>query len=313
MSEKIIVLAIGGNAIGDKERTFDLQYKSIRNSLKDIRNLVKKGYKIVITHGNGPQVGDALLRNETTKKIVPPLPLYACVAGTQGVLGAMIQMALMDILAGKNINNKVTSLITKVTVSAKDPAFKNPTKPIGSILKKTEILQIKKTESDASFVEIIPGKYRRVVPSPKPTSIIEIDEIRRLVDENCIVIACGGGGIPITTKKNKVGFTNAVIDKDLTSELLATELGASLFVILTDIEGAYLDFKSKKKKLLRKIKVEKMKEFLLMNENFEQGSMEPKIRSAISFVEKTGNKAVIASFKKITDAVNFKTGTVIYK
>jgi len=306
---KILVLALGGNAIGDKERTFELQYGTIRDSLKEIRNLVKKGYKIVITHGNGPQVGDALLRNEAAKKLVPALPLHACVAGTQGVLGVMIQMALLEIF-GKDC--KIASLITKVRVSAKDPAFKKPTKPIGYILKKADIEKIKKTDPLASFVEITSGKYRRVVPSPKPISILELDVIKKLVEDNYIVISCGGGGIPVTIKQNKIEFTNAVIDKDLTSELLATKIGASMFVILIDVAGVYLNFKSKDKELLRKIKADKIKK-LLIGGTFEQGSMEPKIRSAVSFVEKTGNKAVIASFRNIRDAVNLKTGTVIYK
>ena len=232
-----------------------------------------------------------------------------CVAGTQGVLGAMIQMALLDIF-GEGC--KIASIITKVGVSAKDPAFKKPTKPIGHILKKAEIGKIKKTEPLASFIEITSGKYRRVVPSPKPISILELDAIKKLVEDDYIVISCGGGGIPIIIKKNKIEFTNAVIDKDLTSELLATKIDASMFVILTDVAGAYLNFKSKDKVLLRKIKVDKIKK-LLIDGTFEQGSMEPKIRSAVSYVEKTGNKAVIASFRNIKDAVNLKTGTVIYK
>jgi carbamate kinase len=293
----------------EKKRVFELQYNAIRDSLKKIRNLVKKGFKIVITHGNGPQVGDALLRNETAEKLVPSLPLYACVAGTQGVLGAMIQMALLEIF-GEDC--KIASLITKVRVSAKDPAFKKPTKPIGRILKKDDIQNIKKTDPLASFVEFTSGKYRRVVPSPKPISILELDVIKKLVVDDYIVISCGGGGIPVTIKKNKIEFTNAVIDKDLTSELLATKIGASMFVILTDVAGVYLNFKSKDKELLKKINAEKIKE-LLIDGTFEQGSMKPKIIAAVSFVEKTGNKAVIASFRKIKDAVNLKTGTIIYK
>ena len=308
LPEKIAVLAIGGNAIGSKSRTFDSQYNAIRNAIKEIAGLVKEGYKIVITHGNGPQVGDALLRNEYTRELIPPLPLYACVAGTQGVLGAMIQMALLDIL-GRDYN--VASLITAVTVSEKDPAFRNPTKPIGPTLGKEEISKIKKAEPSASFMEITSEKYRRVVPSPEPISILELKAIKKLIEDDYIVIACGGGGIPVTNE-NKINFTETVIDKDLTSELLATGIGASVFVNLTDVAGAYVNFKSKNKKLLRKIKVEKMKE-LLKDGNFEEGSMEPKIRAAVRFVENTGNKAVIASIKKTRNAVNLKTGTIVYK
>ena len=308
MLEKILVLAIGGNAIGGSTRTFDSQYGAIRDAIKDISDFVKEEYKIVITHGNGPQVGDALLRNESTRELVPPLPLYACVAGTQGVLGAMIQMALLDIF-GRDY--KVASLITKVAVSEKDPAFKNPTKPIGPTLEKNEIRKIKKTEPCASFMKVESGKYQRIVPSPEPISILELDAIKKLIKDDYIVVTCGGGGIPVTDE-NKINFTNAVIDKDLTSELLATRIEASVFVNLTDVEGAYVNFKSKNKKLLRKIKVDKMRE-LLEDGNFEEGSMEPKIRAAVRFVENTGNKAVIASIRKLRKAVNLKTGTIICK
>lgn len=308
MSEEIVVIAIGGNAIGGKSRTFDSQYMAIKDTIKEIAGLAKEGYKIVITHGNGPQVGDALLRNECANELVPPLPLYACVAGTQGVLGAMIQTALLEVL-GRDF--KVASLITKVTVSEKDPAFKKPTKPIGPLLVKDDIRKIKKRESLASFMEIQSGKYRRVVASPEPISILELNAIKNLIEDNYIVIACGGGGIPVTNE-NKINFTEAVIDKDLTSEVLATSIGASMFVNLTDVEGAYVNFRSKNKKMLKKIKVDKAKEFL-KNAVFEEGSMEPKIRAAVRFVENTGNKAVIASVRKVRKAVDLKTGTIVYK
>jgi len=307
LSKEIVVLALGGNAIVTKSRTFDSQYNAIRGVSKQITSLAKEGYKIVITHGNGPQVGDALLRNERARDLVPPLPLYACVAGTQGVLGAMIQAVLLNDL-GKDY--KVASLVTKVTVSAKDPAFNNPTKPIGSIFTKDDLRKIKKVEPSASFREIQLGKFRRVVPSPDPISILELNAVKKLVDDGYIVIACGGGGIPMTTGK-KIHFTDAVIDKDLASEVLATGLGASVFVSLTDVAGAYVNFRRKNSKLLRKIQVNKMKE-LLEEGNFEEGSMEPKVRAAIRFTENTGNNAVIASLRKTRNAANLKSGTIVY-
>lgn len=308
LSEEIVVIAVGGNAIGGNSRTFDSQYRAIKDTIKEIAGLAKDGYKIVITHGNGPQVGDALLRNECASKWIPPLPLYACVAGTQGVLGAMIQTALLEVL-GRDF--KVASLITKVTVSEKDPAFKNPTKPIGPLLVKDEIRKIKKRESSASFIEVQSGKYRRIVASPEPISILELNAIKNLIKDNYIVIACGGGGIPVTNE-NKINFTEAVVDKDLTSELLATSIGASMFVNLTDVAGAYENFRSKNKKMLKRIKVDKAKEFL-KDGTFEKGSMEPKIRAAVRFVENTGNKAVIASVRKARKAIDLKTGTIVYK
>jgi carbamate kinase len=308
LPEEIIVLAVGGNAIGGNSRTFDSQYCAIRDAMKEIAGLAKEGYKIVITHGNGPQVGDALLRNECASELVPPLPLYACVAGTQGVLGAMIQTALLDIL-GRDF--KVASIITKVTVSAKDSAFKNPTKPIGPLLVKDDIRKIKKVEPSASFMKVMSGKYRRVVASPEPISILELNAVKKLIEDNYIVIACGGGGIPVTNE-NKINFIEAVIDKDLTSEILATGIGASMFVNLTNVEGVYDNFKAKNKNLLKEIQVDKITK-LLEEGYFEEGSMEPKVRSAIKFVKKTGRSAVITSLSKTRKAVDLKSGTIIYK
>jgi carbamate kinase len=307
-SEEIIVLALGGNAIATKSRTFDSQYNAIRDATKEISSLAKNGYKIVITHGNGPQVGDALLRNECAKELAPPLPLYACVAGTQGVLGSMIQTALLENL-GNDV--KIVSIVTKVLVSEEDPAFKNPTKPIGTIFTKKDLHKINKVEPSASFKEITPGKYRRVVPSPEPISILEMDAIKKLVEDGFIVIACGGGGIPVINKK-QIYFTEAVIDKDLASEVLATSIGASMFVNLTDVAGVYINFRSKNRKLLQKIQVDKMKE-LLEDGNFEEGSMEPKVRAAVRFVTNTGKNAVISSIGKAREAIELKSGTIVYK
>ncbi len=308
MSEEIVVFALGGNAITTKSRTFDSQYSAIRVATKEISTLAKDGYKIVITHGNGPQVGDALLRNECAREFVPPLPLYACVAGTQGVLGAMIQTALLENLGS---NFKIASLVTKVIVSEKDPAFKNPNKPIGTILTKEELPKFKKAEPSASFKEIMKGKFRRVVPSPEPISVIELDAITKLIENGYIVVACGGGGIPMINR-NKIYFTEAVIDKDLTSEILATSIGASVFVNLTDVDGVYVNFESKNRKLLKKTSLEKMKE-LLEDDNFAEGSMEPKVRAAIRFAENTGKNSVIASLVNARKAVELKSGTIIFK
>jgi carbamate kinase len=218
----------------------------------------------------------------------------------------MIQSALRNNL-GKHY--KIANLVTKVTVSAKDPSFKNPTKPIGPIFTKDELHKIKKVEPLASFREVHPGKFIRVVPSPDPISILELDAIKKLVKDDYIVIACGGGGIPmITGQKNY--FTNAVIDKDLASEVLATGIGASMFLSLTDVAGVYINFKSKNRKLLRKINVNKMKE-MLEDGNFEPGSMEPKVRAAIRFAKNTNKIAVIASLEKTQSAAHLKSGTIV--
>ena len=308
MAKKIIVLALGGNALAKKSTSIDSQYRYMKRATKQIASLVKEGHQIVITHGNGPQVGDALLRNEYSRNLVPSLPLHACVAGTQGVLGSMLQAALLNDLG---LDCKIACVITKVKISPKDPSFKNPLKQIGSVFTSEKIKMIKKLEPSAIFKEIQPGKHRRVVPSPNPISVLDSSSIKNLLKKGYVVIACGGGGIPVTDE-NKIKFVDAVIDKDLSSEVLATEIGASLLVILTDVDGVYVDFKTRNKKLLKKTHVDTMEE-LLKGQNFEAGSIEPKVKAAIRFTLNTGNKAVIASLQKTKQAVNLKSGTIIYK
>lgn len=303
---KTLVITIGGNALTSKKRTFDSQYTAVKEAVLEIAKLAKD-YHLVITHGNGPQVGDALLRNELAQKTLPPLPLYACVAQTQGMIGTMIQAALRERLG----NYTIASLATKVTVAKDDPAFSNPTKPIGMILRKQDTVKIKKLEPTASFKEITPNKFRRVVASPKPISIVELDAIKSLVSKGYIVIACGGGGVPVTQGK-KLEFCNAVIDKDLTSQILATNIGASMLVILTDVDGVYENYNTKHQKMIKKIHVDKISK-LLDSGYFEEGSMAPKVQAAVIFVKKTGKTAVITSLKNAKKAVQLKSGTIIYK
>lgn len=305
MEKGIIVLAVGGKAISSRTRTFDAQYKTISKTTKQLSKLVTEGHRLVITHGNGPQVGDALLRNEYSKDFVPSLPLFACVAETQGMLGSMIQTAMVDVLGTKF---KIANLVTHVIVSRKDPAFKNPTKTIGPFMTKDEVARIKQKISQVYF-KYHSGKYIRVVPSPEPISILEIDAIKRLIRDNYVIIAGGGGGIPIMSDR-KINFTEAVVDKDLTGQLLATRLNASMFVSLTDVKGAYVNFKNKDQRLLQKTSVSQMKN-LLEKGCFEKGSMEPKVRAAIRFVQNTGRIAVIASFKDAIKAINLKSGTIV--
>ncbi len=293
-----------------ESRTFDSQYKTVSSATKEIADLVSEGYRIVITHGNGPQVGDTLLRHESAKELVPPLPLFSCVAETQGLLGFMIQASLLNHLnkLGKRI--EVVSLISKVRVSAKDPAFKDPTKPVGSTYTKDELDPIMKLNPSFIVKEIAPNQYRRVVPSPDPVSVFEVGAVKNLVEQGYVVIAAGGGGIPVVDGK-KIRFVDAVIDKDLASERLATGIGASKFITLTDVDGVYINYRSRSKKLLRRIKVSGIKKLLQKGE-FEKGSMEPKVKAAIRFVENTGNKAIIANLSKIREALNGSSGTIIY-
>lgn len=311
-----MVLALGGNAIMSKSRTFESQYRAVSAATKQIACLIEEGYGIVITHGNGPQVGDALLRHESAKKFVPSLPLFACVAETQGLLGFMIQASLLNHLnkiGSKEI--RVVSLISKVVVSAKDPAFKNPTKPIGPTYSKKELDKIICMNPPITVKEIASNRYRRVVPSPNPISVLEAQAVKDLVEKQYVVITCGGGGIPVVidkNHKNQIRFVDAVIDKDLTSALLAASIKASKFISLTDVDGVYLCYRSNKRKLLKKVRISEMKTFL-KNGEFEEGSMTPKVSAAIRFAENTGNNAIIANLNKIREALKENSGTIVSK
>ena len=293
-----------------KSRTFDSQYRTIYSATKGIAHLVTEGYRIVITHGNESQVGDDLLRHDSAKKLVPPLPLFACVAETQGLLGFMIQTSLLNHLNkfGKRIG--IVSLISKTIVSKQDPAFKDPVKPVGPVFTKNDLKMMMKENAFLAVKEVAPNHYRRVVPSPDPVSIIEIDAVRDLVNQGYVVVTVGGGGIPVLADK-KLRFANAVIDKDLASERLATGINASKFVSLTNVDGVYLRYGTKSKKLRRKIKMIEMRKLLERSE-FEEGSMGPKVKAAVRFVENTGHEAIIVNLNKLRDAVMGNSGTIIY-
>ncbi|GIU72067.1 MAG: carbamate kinase [Candidatus Nitrosocaldaceae archaeon] len=297
----MIVVALGGNALVSRSRRFEDQYQTIYQTMSKISTIIKEGYNLVITHGNGPQVGDELLRNEIAKDFIPQLPLFACVAETQGLLGFMIQSALSNLAS----SNKIISLISRVRVSSKDPAFKNPTKPIGPFYSKEEMLNILKNNPDIKFIKI-DDKYRRVVPSPDPIEILEIDSIKMLLKNGFTVITVGGGGIPIADNK----FVDAVVDKDLASERLATAINASRFVILTNVPGVYLNYASKDRVLLKEVSVNELEVYLKEGE-FGKGSMEPKVIAAIRFVKNTGNDAIIADIESAIDAIKGDAGTKV--
>ncbi len=309
MIREIIVLALGGNAIIGESRTFESQFEAVSTVARDIAKLVRKGYRVLITHGNGPQVGDTLLRHESARHIVPPLPLYACVAETQGLLGSMVQSSLSYHLG----SNGVVSLVSIVYVSKNDSSFKKLSKPIGPIYDENQVKEVKKLNPKSVFKEISLKRYRRVVASPDPLSVSGSRAVKDLLEKDYVVITAGGGGIPaIKDGRRKTIFVDAVVDKDLTSEKIATSIGASKFVSLTDVEGAYLDYTSSKKKLLRNVTAKEMKIYL-RNGEFGEGSMEPKVKAAVRFAENTGNRAIVCSLKNISEAIAERTGTVIRK
>lgn len=310
LSEKLIVIALGGNALLQRGQrgTFDEQYGNVRTTVANIADLVERRYKVVLTHGNGPQVGATLLRHEAAKAIVPPFPLDACGAETQGFIGYMMQQALRNELKSRGIDKYVVSIITRVIVDKHDMAFRNPTKPIGPFYSKEEMARLIEQKPDLIIREDAGRGYRRIVPSPDPKIIAERFAIRALVDNGFIVVACGGGGIPIIEERNHASGVEAVIDKDLAGQRLATLIGAHMFIMLTDVEGAYIDYGTPKQELLTETTTGRLRNYLEEGQ-FKEGSMAPKVEAAIRFVESGGDRAIIAKLGGLIEALDGKTGT----
>lgn len=312
LNEKLIVIALGGNALLQRGQkgTFEEQYANVKKSVSEIADLIQRGYKVVMTHGNGPQVGDTLLRHEAAKNIVPPLPLHACGAETQGFIGYMIQQALRNELKSRGIDKYVVTVISRVVVDKHDKAFERPTKPIGPFYSKEDADKLKQQRPDLTIKEDAGRGYRRVVPSPDPKIIAERNAIRALVDADFIVVACGGGGIPIIEEASLAVGVEAVIDKDLGGQKLATLIGAHIFIILTDVENAYLNYGTPNQEKIDEITSGKLRNHL--NEgHFKEGSMEPKVEAAIRFVESGGERTIISKLGKLVDALDGKTGTQV--
>ena len=289
---KTAVVALGGNAvITPKEKgTIDQQINHINQTVSHLRNLSKK-YKLVLTHGNGPQVGDLLIQQEKGKPEVPAMPLDVCDAMTQAQLGYLLQNAVQNIL-----KQKAVTIITRILIDKRDKAFKKPTKPIGPFYKE---------KFDKYMVKEVYG-WRRVVPSPRPKKILEIEQIKELVKEGYIVITCGGGGIPVVEDGGLQGI-EAVIDKDYASEILASELKADLLIFLTDIDHVYLNYGEKNQKPIKEMTVKQAKKHM---KHFKQGSMKPKIEASIKFLKK-GKRVIITEPELLDEALKNKAGTVI--
>lgn len=312
MIEKLIVIALGGNALLQRGQrgSFDDQYKNVKGTVAKVADLIERGHKIVLTHGNGPQVGATLLRHEAAKNIVPPFPLDACGAETQGFIGYMIQQALRNELKTRGMDKFVVTIITRVIVDKHDSAFQNPTKPIGPFYTKEEADKVRGQKPELVIKEDAGRGYRRVVPSPDPKIIAERTAIRALVDAGFIVVACGGGGIPIIEENGHAVGVEAVIDKDLAGQRLATLIGANIFVILTDVDGAYVNHGKSNQELIKEITTGKLRNYAREGQ-FKEGSMAPKVEAAIRFVESGGERAVIATLGDLIGALDGKTGTQI--
>ena len=313
---KMAVIAIGGNAILQPDETWSVkeQRENISITCVHIANLIQNGYNVVITHGNGPQVGNILLRNEIAEGIAPAMPMDVCVAESQGQIGYMIQQSLTNKLNELGISVNVASIITQVVVDEKDDAFENPTKPIGPYYPEDEAERLASEKGWTMMEDVARQGYRRVVPSPEPKEILESEMIMRLLqreESNDIIIAAGGGGVPVVkTKQGYIGV-EAVVDKDLASQVLATSIKADILIMLTDVDKVAINFNKPEQEDLNSMNLKEAKKYLKEG-HFPPGSMGPKILSAIRFLEKGGKEVLITRPENLKKALNGEAGTRIF-
>ncbi len=303
---KLIIIALGGNALlqSGQKGTVEEQRKNIKNTLLSILPIIKKGDNLIITHGNGPQVGNILLKNDAGEQNygVPQIPLDVAVSDTQGEIGYMIQSELFNILINENINREIISLNTMVEVDKNDVAFKNPTKRVGKTYYDiNDVEDLKKTKNWIFKEEIKNNKkgWRRVVPSPQPLNIINHKTIETLANSGAIVIAVGGGGIPVSFDNRTLKPQEAVIDKDLASALLAKQIKADQFIILTDVPYVYLDYGTENQSIIEILNMETANK-LMKQGKFGEGNMSPKISAALSFIEDGGKEVLITNLRGIS-------------
>ena len=302
-----IVIAIGGNAILNPEKgSPEEQQRIIDETCREIAEIIRKGYDVVLTHGNGPQIGNILAMQEECG-LVHPQPLDVCGAQTQGMLGYLLQQSLDNRLRESGINKQVVTVLTQVVVESSCGSFENPTKPIGLYF--PEFKARKMMERGMKMVHDKKG-YRRVVASPVPLEIVEEEMIKALIREGAIVIAGGGGGIPVVRKDSLLVGVEAVVDKDLTGGLLASAVGAESFLILTDVERAALNFGKENQMDIDEMTVEEAERYIKEG-HFGKGSMEPKVLAALQFIKSGGKTAIISSLDKAVPALLGKTGTRI--
>ena len=307
---KRVVVALGGNALGNN---LTEQMTAVKQTSKAIADLIEAGYEVILSHGNGPQVGMIQLAMEEfsfNNLQYPVVPLSMCVAMSQSYIGYDLENALQEELRQRNISKAVTTIVTQVVVDENDPAFKKPTKPIGRFMTKEEAEQLVK-EKNIQVMEDAGRGYRQVVASPKPKNIVELLTIQTLVDAGQTVIAGGGGGIPVIQEGNRLKGVNAVIDKDFCIERLAEQVDADLLVILTAVEKVCINFGKENQEALGNVSTEKMKQYAQEGQ-FAPGSMLPKVEAAIKFAEsKPGRKTLITLLEKAKEGLSGKTGTLI--
>lgn len=310
--DKRIVVALGGNAILRSKdlSSYHEQFENVRRSCRQIVQLIAEGYQPIFTHGNGPQVGNLLIQNEAAAKLVPAVPLDVCGAETQGQIGYMIQQALANELRAQGIRRPVASVITQVLVDADDPAFATPTKPVGPFLPR-EVAEPRMRDRGETWQLIDNRGWRKLVPSPRPVAIVEVDVIQALLDAGAVVIACGGGGVPVVSRPDgSLQGVEAVVDKDLAAARLAVEMRAARLLILTDVPGVAVDFGKPSERFLRKLTLTEF-ERLLVSEAFSAGNMGPKVRAAYRFVHDSGGQATICDLDHAVAGLHGTAGTVI--
>lgn len=309
MDKKRYIVALGGNAILTDDPSAAAQQKALEDTAEKLSVLIEAGHEVIISHGNGPQVGNLLLQQMAAdSKENPALPLDALVAMTQGSIGYWLQQALQKVLNTKGIDKEVATVLTQVVVDENDPAFEDPSKPIGPFLTEEEV----KDKNDGSIYKEDAGRgYRRVVPSPRPVTIKEANVISSLVNAGFITVAGGGGGIPVVEKDGEMQGVEAVIDKDFASSKLAELVKADAFIILTGVDNVYVNFNQPDQKKLEHVTVSELEQYI-SEEQFAPGSMLPKIEAAIEFVKGTKDgKAIITSLENIGNALNNDGGTTV--
>jgi len=315
--KRVAVIAIGGNSlIKDKNRQTVLdQYQAAGETAGHVARMIKSGWDVAISHGNGPQVGFILRRSEIAAKVegLHEVPLDVCGADSQGAIGYALQQNLYNFFRELGINRTVATVVTQVEVSADDPAFKNPTKPIGGFMSQEEA-ERRRVADGWAVIEDAGRGWRRVVASPQPKRIVEQEAIKALIDSGVVTIAVGGGGIPVVAGEDgRLSGIAAVIDKDLASALLANTLGAELLIISTAVEKVALNFNQPNEKWLDEISLAEVKQYLKEGIHFAKGSMAPKVQAVIRFLENGGQRAIITSPENIERALNGDSGTHIIR
>ena len=308
-----VVVALGGNAISPPGEgvTAEQEEETIRGAMTAIADLIVDGWRLVLTHGNGPQVGQLMVQNEMAAAFVPPMPLHFCVAQTQATIGYAICNTLEYELARRGSDLSVVPIISRVLVDADDPGWENPSKPIGSYLADGAEAQRRMEMTGQTWAPFGDRGWRRVVPSPDPQALLDGHTLGMLLDAGAVVVVNGGGGIPMVRREGLLRGVEAVIDKDLSAALVGEQIGARRLVILTDVQAVALNYETDEQEWLGEIACDELRD-LQQQGHFGAGSMGPKVEAALRFVEATGGRAVIAGLDQITEAIHGRTGTRVW-